>query len=578
MEDLMQYEPEHNFYRPLLGYHSFRLLILDPASSVSHPVSIRLQVAERATAPVYDAISYVWGDPTHKVTIACDGPPFQITFNSYWALVRIRSASHPRVLWADAICINQSDLQERSNQVTLMGSLYSNASRVYICMGDATDGNAFQVQTVVNETKALISGGHSLSVLLGDDPLRNDSRWHALARLTENSWFSRAWVVQEAALAKEPIVLYGRAEFGYRDLVMVVRWANASSWAIKFRLSTLMIHLEWADWRANAHDPAFAFVDLLSHASLLSSSDPRDKVYAFLGHPLAQFLTSNNLVKPDYQKSPHQVYLELSSALIQYIGLRVLTTVEHTKSTILENFPSWVTRWNVSLVMNDIFRVPNDRFRASAGLTASFSPSIARNNLILPGVLLDKVWKTFTIYVGEASGISLEETVTGERISFQALLRGACNLDGSTCRYPDRALALCTALCGGKSAFVSQLPRYAACLATMLDNGSQNQKNSYTQEDTDNALLYFGEVKAVCINRTFVVTENGFYSLTPLLTGPGDVACVFVGVDVPFILKPCGDAGLFKLLGESYVHGVMEGQVKEMVEREELCKRSVVIC
>jgi len=41
----------------------------------------------------------------HKVTIACDGRPFEITFNLYWALVRIRSASHPRVLWADAICI-----------------------------------------------------------------------------------------------------------------------------------------------------------------------------------------------------------------------------------------------------------------------------------------------------------------------------------------------------------------------------------------------------------------------------------------------------------------------------------------
>lgn len=101
----MQYEPEHNFYRPLPGSHAFRLLILDPASSVSHPVSIRLQVVERAAAPVYDAISYVWGDPNHKVTIGCDGRPFEITFNLYWARVRIRSASHPRVLWADAICI-----------------------------------------------------------------------------------------------------------------------------------------------------------------------------------------------------------------------------------------------------------------------------------------------------------------------------------------------------------------------------------------------------------------------------------------------------------------------------------------
>jgi hypothetical protein len=144
MDDLMQYEPEQNFYLPLAPPHTFRLLVLDPGH-VSHPVSIRLQVVERATGPAYDAISYVWGDPRHKVTIACDGRPFEITFNLFWALVRIRSVSQPKILWADAICINQSDLQERSSEVTFMGSLYSNASRVYICMGGAEDGKEFQV-------------------------------------------------------------------------------------------------------------------------------------------------------------------------------------------------------------------------------------------------------------------------------------------------------------------------------------------------------------------------------------------------------------------------------------------------
>jgi hypothetical protein len=106
------------------------------------------------------------------------------------------------------------------------------------------------------------------------------SRWYALTRLTNNSWFSRAWVVQEAALAKDPVILYGRAEFGYRDLVMLIRWLNSSPWAVRFGLSSLMIHLEWADWRVNAHNPAYGFIDLLSHAALLSCSDPRDKVYA----------------------------------------------------------------------------------------------------------------------------------------------------------------------------------------------------------------------------------------------------------------------------------------------------------
>ena len=227
--------------------------------------------------------------------------------------------------------------------------------------------------------------------------------------------------------------------------------------------------------------------------------------------------------------------------------------------------------------MNDIFRMPNDRFHASAGLVPSFSPMITGNNLILPGILLDRVRQSFTIYVGEASGTAFEDTSTGERIGFQALLDGSYNIDGSVCRYPDRALALCMTLCGGRSAFGSEVAQHAPCLSNLLSNRGHTQKG-YTQEDKDNALVYYSEVKAVCINRTFVVTEKGFYGLTPLLTGPGDVACVVLGVDVPFILKPCGEVGLFRLLGESYIRGIMEGQVREMVERREVHERSVSIC
>ena len=572
----MQYEPEQNFYRPLAPPHTFRLLVLDPGH-VSHPVSIRLQVVERATRPAYDAISYVWGDPGHKVTIACDGRPFEITFNLFWALVRIRSVSQPKILWADAICINQSDLQERSSEVTFMGSLYSNASRVYICMGDAEDGKEFQVQTVINDAKALDLGRHSPLSLPSHHWLRNDARWYALGTLTENPWFTRAWVIQEAALAKEPIVLYGRAEFGYRDLVNILRWLNASPWAIRFGLSSLFIHLDWADWRLNAQNPAYTFVDLLSHAALLSCSDPRDKVYAFLGHPLAYPLISNNLVRPDYQKTPAQVYLELSNALIQHTGLRVLTTVEHTQSTILEDLPSWVTRWDVSLVMNDIFKVPNTRFSASAGRTARASV-FAGNNLILQGIILDKVQHSYTIYINEVSGISFENTSTGERRGLKQVLEGLCKLDDSPRVYSAPELAFCSTLCIGGSAFERNSARRAVSLAMMFENRGQAPKDTCTQENIDDALVYFSEVKAVCMNRTVVVTDRGFYGLAPLLTAAGDVACIIVGVDVPFILRPHGDAGIFRLLGESYIHGVMEGQVKGMLERKEVFEQSVVIC
>lgn len=58
----------------------------------------------------------------------------------------------------------------------------------------------------------------------------------------------------------------------------------------------------------------------------------------------------------------------------------------------------------------------------------------------------------------------------------------------------------------------------------------------------------------------------------------GDVARVLVGVDVPLVLRPHGEVGLFKLLGESYIHGAMEGQVKGMVERKQVFEKSLIVC
>jgi hypothetical protein len=123
-------------------------------------------------------------------------------------------------------------------------------------MGDAEDSNAFQVQTEINDTNSLRTEG-GFPVLPSNCPLTNDPRWYSLGRLTTKPWFRRGWVVQEAALAQEPIFLYGRAEFPYRDFVEILRWLKASKWALRFRLSCLFVHLEWADWRTDPRNQEY---------------------------------------------------------------------------------------------------------------------------------------------------------------------------------------------------------------------------------------------------------------------------------------------------------------------------------
>ncbi|KAN0116731.1 Heterokaryon incompatibility [Hyaloscypha variabilis] len=83
--------------------------------------------------PHYEALSYVWGTEKAPDPILLDGQPFYITENLKDALIMVRQGSQKeRVLWIDAICINQNDLSERSAQVRQMRQIYSSAERVLV--------------------------------------------------------------------------------------------------------------------------------------------------------------------------------------------------------------------------------------------------------------------------------------------------------------------------------------------------------------------------------------------------------------------------------------------------------------
>jgi hypothetical protein len=93
---------------------------------------------DKAQLP-YEALSYVWGDQQNKKRILVDGGYLDITNNLYEALLRLRDCRKARVLWVDAICINQADVQERANQVGIMPKIYAYASQVIAWLGEAKD-------------------------------------------------------------------------------------------------------------------------------------------------------------------------------------------------------------------------------------------------------------------------------------------------------------------------------------------------------------------------------------------------------------------------------------------------------
>jgi hypothetical protein len=83
----------------------------------------------------YNALSYTWGDPTAVQTILCEGKVLRVTQNLHEALTEYQKRGESAPLWADAICINQSDVTEKTEQVRLMRHVYIQADMVIIWLG-----------------------------------------------------------------------------------------------------------------------------------------------------------------------------------------------------------------------------------------------------------------------------------------------------------------------------------------------------------------------------------------------------------------------------------------------------------
>ncbi|KAJ2984495.1 hypothetical protein NUW58_g6029 [Xylaria curta] len=115
--------------------NNIRILSLAASKTFSDPIYVNLSVANLASPPIYEALSYCWGDTSDGCFIFCDGTPYAVTQNLESALRHLRQSEGSRALWIDAICINQNDLAERASQVNLMRHIYRNARRVVVWLG-----------------------------------------------------------------------------------------------------------------------------------------------------------------------------------------------------------------------------------------------------------------------------------------------------------------------------------------------------------------------------------------------------------------------------------------------------------
>lgn len=127
-------KPSHYKYRPLQTSGSIRLLQLKPGKD-DEPIRCWLFEVRLDDWPLYQALSYTWGSPTDKSTIVCNESTVSIPRNLAEGLRVLRHPDRLKILWQDAVCINQKDPEERGSQVQLMSRIFSEASRVLVWLG-----------------------------------------------------------------------------------------------------------------------------------------------------------------------------------------------------------------------------------------------------------------------------------------------------------------------------------------------------------------------------------------------------------------------------------------------------------
>ncbi|KAL1872053.1 hypothetical protein Daus18300_004422 [Diaporthe australafricana] len=353
-------------YKPLPDDHSIRVLIVEPESA-GEDLQTRLEVVDLDKDLEYEAMSYTWGDPKHQVPLRGRAETVQIPENLENALKRLRYPDRRRYIWADAVCINQADISERGQQVSIMRNIYSKARRVLVWLGqDKTDYAKLAFTTIceiVRSWRPPSDPNRFSSYKEAFEPRKerlsiDEDRWTALQAMFQTEYFTRFWVIQELVLGENATVIWGSHTIswglvGISAAWLLTRgWETNPDWPISAAYNAFLIYVLPLAKRSAIS--SFSKLDLSAVLATtmgkFKSTDSRDRIFALLGLPFSgNDPQKETLVKPDYIADAQSVYLSATKRMLtQDANLRLLSAVQHGLE-INNSSPSWVPKWDQSL-------------------------------------------------------------------------------------------------------------------------------------------------------------------------------------------------------------------------------------
>jgi hypothetical protein len=326
-----------------------RLILLQPSDIEAELhcslVDASLKDCDNDVVEHYVALSYVWGDANQKGSISIDGKLLEITASLEMSLRHVRDRSRVLRIWADGICINQKDLDDRNTQVGVMGSIYATARHTIIFLSLSNPKHESVLQKIADlGTSYEIEHNRESIIGLADDMLAY-------------AWFTRVWILQELVLSPDPWVQVGRVRMRW-DLFlqcMVVKYAEPQSTRQQLLRSMAQIRTKYQVRRhsgAEQDDLGATILDILKARRGLGVLDPRDMVYAHLGMSEPSVRSNINI---DYSKSKAQVYEDISRYILSISrDLSILSLIEDVDLESRPHLPSWVPDWSVRLGFDQV--------------------------------------------------------------------------------------------------------------------------------------------------------------------------------------------------------------------------------
>ncbi|KAI1370530.1 heterokaryon incompatibility protein-domain-containing protein [Hypoxylon crocopeplum] len=317
----------------------------------------------------------MWGPPRPTYNISVNGDKaFPISRNLRKALDDLRYPDKTRVVWADAICINQLDITEREHQAKLMRQIYACAevACAWIDHNVGPGGGPFE---------DLPRLGHGVEI----DDFFDPAYWYPVADIFRNPYWRRLWIQQELILARRHQVYCRRNVFDGQELLQFQKNVNDTIFKA-FKVQSPRLQLSrYIDGRGKGEpvvpqilyggilrarreiakaqksskrsdrssgqievDPAAvtgSLLDLFYQSEGLRMTDPKDRVYGVLGIATD---TSEDDIAVDYNAPVVQVYSQVFRLFIKrYRSLAFLCFGSPISNSEL-SLPTWMQGKDIS--------------------------------------------------------------------------------------------------------------------------------------------------------------------------------------------------------------------------------------